>query len=190
MGFITKFILLGVLVGIVALVITEREQKKKGIAIVSTSSDLESKGFVISKQVFAPGNIASLLVDNINNKWAIISPRTSRVDILDYSDLIEYELLEDGESLVKGRVGSAIVGGMLFGGIGALAGASRKKKIKSICNSMSVRIIVNNLDNPQYVIPIISSPTKTDSIIYQSAMSIAQEFTSLLALIKARAETL
>ena len=29
---------------------------------------------------------------------------------------------------------------------------------------------------------------ETDSIIYQSAMSIAQEFTSLLALIKARAE--
>ena len=189
MGFIMKFILLGVVIGIVAIIITGREQKKKGRAIASTSLDLESKGFVISKQVFAPGNVASLLIDNTNNKWAIVNSRTSNVDAMDYADLIEYELLEDDERLVKGRVGSAIVGGMLFGGIGALAGASRKKKIKSICNSMSVRIIVNNLDNPQYVIPIISSQTKTDSIIYQSAMSIAQEFTSLLALIKARAET-
>lgn len=190
MGFIMKIIVLGVLVGIVVIIITDREQKKKGSAIASTSLDLENKGFIISKQVFAPGNALSLLVDNTNNKWAIVSPHTPHVDILDYSDLIEYELLEDGDSLVKGRVGSAVVGGVLFGGIGALAGASRKKKVKSVCNSMSVRIVVNNLDNPQYVIPIISSQVKTDSILYQSAMTIAQEFTSLLALIKARAETL
>lgn len=189
MGFITKYLLLVALAGIIAIIITDRSQKKKRRSMASTSSGLESRGFIISKQIFAPGNALSLVADNINNKWAIISPRTSRVDILDYSDLIEYELLEDGESLVKGRVGSAIVGGMLFGGIGALAGASRKKKVKAMCNSMSVRIIVNNLDNPQYVIPIISSQTKTDSIIYQSAMATAQEFTSLLALIKARAET-
>jgi hypothetical protein len=181
--FIPAFI---IAMAIVAFVVIS-EQKKNKQNLTAATSDVQNNGFTISRQVSNPDNNFSLLIDNTHSKWAIT--RGSDHAIFDYSDLIEYELLEDGESLVKGRVGSAIIGGMLFGGIGAVAGASRSKKVKSLCSSMSVRIIVNNPYCPQYIIPIISSQIKTDGLIYNTAKANAQDFTALLALIKAKAET-
>lgn len=177
------------IIGIALIVIiTIANQRKKGTTINSLALDIRNKGFNVTKQVTDSNNNFSILVDDTNNKWAVLNSRTHSADIYDYRDLIEYEVLEDGDSIVKGRVGSAIVGGVLFGGIGAVAGASRKKKIKANCNSMSVRILTNDFNRPQYVIQLLSGQTKTDSIIYQGAKAKAQEITSLLAIVKARAE--
>lgn len=179
------FPLIGLVIMAIAMIANHH---KRGNAINSLTLNLEAKGFKITKQVTDPDNKFSLLVDDINHKWAILNSHTQTADIYNYKDLIEYEVLEDGDSIVKGRVGSVIVGGLLLGGIGAIAGASRKKKVKSICNSMSVRILTNNFNHSQYVIPLISGQTKTNSIIYQGAQEKAQEISSVLAIIKARAE--
>jgi hypothetical protein len=34
--------------------------------------------------------------------------------IYNYSDIVDFELLEDGESITKGGLGRAITGGLLF----------------------------------------------------------------------------
>ncbi|EPZ54444.1 hypothetical protein H477_3583 [[Clostridium] sordellii ATCC 9714] len=39
-----------------------------------------------------------------------------------YKDIIEFELLEDGESITKGGLGRAVAGGVLLGGVGAIVG--------------------------------------------------------------------
>ena len=45
-----------------------------------------------------------------------------------YSDIVGVELLENEVVVKKGGVGRAIVGGLLFGGVGAIVGATNVKK--------------------------------------------------------------
>lgn len=149
---------------------------------------LVQNGFCVSTQVTDGNNNYSLLVDDTNQKWAIIDAGLGKSAVYSYSDLIEYEILENGNSIVKGRVGSVIAGGLLFGGLGALAGASRSKKVKNTCSSLIVNIVVNNLEAPRICINLISLETETNSIVYQVAVSKAKEFSSVLSIIKAKAE--
>lgn len=55
---------------------------------------------------------------------------TSVVKVCSFQDVNDFELKEDGETVISGKLGSALVGGVLLGGIGAIAGASGKKKNK------------------------------------------------------------
>ena len=101
-----------------------------------------------------------------------------------YDDIIDFELLEDGSSIVKGGVGRAIVGGVLFGGVGAIVGgATGKKKAKQICTSLSIKITINNMAHPVEYIKIITTETPKSSFVYKSSYQVAQEIISLLQLI-------
>lgn len=173
---------------VIGVAVSLSNQKARGETISATKSYLEQEGFSISKQVTDTENNYSLLVDDTNQQWAIIAARNGTHTIYHYSDLIEYEILEDGNSVVKGRVGSVIVGGLLFGGLGALAGGARSKKVKNTCKSMVVCIVVNNLEMPQINIPLISTETKTGSLIHNLATTKAKEIASVLAIIKSKAE--
>lgn len=179
-------LILGVI--IVAVAVSLHNQSERGKNITTISSDIEKNGFVVSKKINDTENNYALLVDDNNKKWAIVNAKTSTFKIFEYSELVEYEIFEDGDSVVKGRVGSTIVGGALFGGLGALAGASRSKKVKKTCKSMQVRIIVNDIKLPQYNITLVKTETKKDSFIYKAAQTKAQEFASVLAIIKSNAE--
>ena len=55
---------------------------------------------------------------------------TSVVKVCSFQDVNDFEIKEDGETAISGKLGSALVGGVLLGVIGAIAGASEKSKIK------------------------------------------------------------
>ena len=59
-----------------------------------------------------------------DNAKKILFPKTllTKARIYNYSDLLGYEILEDGNTVTKGGLGSAVVGGALFGGIGSVVG--------------------------------------------------------------------
>ncbi|QOR35067.1 zinc ribbon domain-containing protein [Clostridium sp. 'deep sea'] len=104
--------------------------------------------------------------------------------IYNFSDIVEFELMEDGDSVVKGGLGRAIVGGVLFAGVGAVVGAATgKKKVKKIVNSLKVKITVNDLNNPTIYIKLLAGKTKTTSILYKNAYNIAQDIISTLSVI-------
>lgn len=77
-------------------------------------------------------------IDETQMKWLIpdgLFGGKKNPEIYNYSDIVDFELLEDGEFIVKGRLGRAVVGGVLFGGIGAVVGGvTGGKKSKSIRN--------------------------------------------------------
>ena len=101
-----------------------------------------------------------------------------------YDDVVDFELLEDGNSVIKGGIGSAIVGGALFGGVGAVVGSTAgKKKIKQTCTNLTVKITVNNMAAPVEYIKLITSTTNKRSMVYRGAYQDAQEIISLLQLI-------
>ena len=184
---VITFIIIIVL-GIVISVVSAKKRNARGQNIASAKDSLIQTGFCVSKQVTDAGNNRSLLVDDTNQEWAVIIARSGWTAVFDYSDLIAYEIVEDGDVIVQGRVGSAIVGGILFGGLGAIAGASRSKKVKKTCSSMYVKIVVNSLKTPQIHIPLITSETETNSYNYSIATKKAQEFAAVLSIIKSRAE--
>lgn len=104
--------------------------------------------------------------------------------IYKYEDIVDFELLEDGSSITKGGLGRAVAGGLLFGGIGAIVGGvTGGKKSKTICNSLKIKITVNNMTNPTVYISLINTKTKTDSFTYKTFFNSAQECLSTLQLI-------
>lgn len=120
--------------------------------------------------------------DDKLQKWLVPSGifKTNKKSIVyNYSDIVDFELLEDGESISSGGLGRA-----LFGGVGAVVGGvTGKKSTKGICNSMKIKITVNDMNNPVVYVDLISSATKKGSMIYKACHNSAQECLSILQLI-------
>lgn len=113
------------------------------------------------------------------------------VECFPFSYLVNFELNEDGETITKGGLGSAVVGGALFGGVGAVVGGiAGKKKNKAIVNSMYVRISLNDKWVKNTQINLISTETKKDGLLYNSSKAIADKIISSLELITNQQEAI
>ena len=114
---------------------------------------LREKNFNIEKRV---GLAATLYVDNTQKLWAV-NEWNNRTDIkiYKYSDLIDFELIEDNESLMKGGFGKALVGGAIGGTKGAIIGSAGSRQIKQNATLLEIKIRTNDFENPQYSIQFI-----------------------------------
>lgn len=151
------------------------EDIKKAVNIYNEKlkehSDLLSE-FEATKKV---GNYIS--IDETKRQFCI------KKNIYNFSDILNFELIEDGETLSKGGLGSAAIGGALFGGVGAVVGSmTGTKKTKSICSKLQIKITLRNIENPVIYINLIFADTRKDGILYKSVYSDAQEILSLLQL--------
>lgn len=127
------------------------------------------------------------VLDKNARLWAIgksMFPSCKNAFSYSYDDIVDFVLLEDGNSIIKGGIGSANVGVALFGGVGAVVGsATGKKKVKQTCTNLMVKGPVNNMESPVEYIKLISSTTSKSSMIYCGAYQDAQKIISLLQLI-------
>lgn len=105
-------------------------------------------------------------------------------------DICDYELIEDGDTITKGGIGSALAGGLLFGGVGAVVGGiTGSKKTKSTVTKLQIKIKVNDMNNPNVYVNLITTEFKKSSLTYQSASASAQEILSVLSLLYSNKET-
>ena len=162
----------------------EDKLNKKTNKIAST---FQTKGF----SNFIKVNNKILFINDSLNKWAIYSLDNDKIDVFDYIELVEYSIYKDNQSMVTGTVGESIVGGLLFGGLGALAGSSAPRNIVEKSKSLTVKITVNRLDNPLIYLsiyhfnkPVQLLPMQKDEYNYQ-----ADKINSYLLYIKKNAET-
>lgn len=125
-------------------------------------------------------------IDEIAKKWTIpdnfITGATKKAIIYNYSDVINYELIEDGNNIAKGGLGRAITGGILFGGVGAIVGGMTGGR-KTTCSKLEIVITLRNTSNPIRRIPFINTSTKKDSLSYMKLSQEAQEIASFLQII-------
>lgn len=124
--------------------------------------------------------------DDNRKEWLVsLGLLGKKKKIYKYSDIVDFELLEDGESIIKkGGVGRAVAGGLLFGGVGAVVGGvTGKQKTKSLCESLKIKITINDINNPVVYVKFITVETKKDSLTYTSAYKAAQMCLSTLKLI-------
>jgi len=126
-------------------------------------------------------------INEHSRQWAVgkgLIPSLKNATPYSYDDIVDFELIEDGTSISKGGLGRAAVGGLLFGGVGAIVGGvTGGKKAKQKCTSLMVKITVNNLSAPTEYIKLITTPTDKSSFTYKAAFQSAQEIVSLLQLI-------
>lgn len=105
-------------------------------------------------------------------------------NVYSFENITGFELLEDGETITKGGLGSAIAGGVLFGGTGAIVGSIvGKKKTKKIIENLQIKLTLKTISEPVAYINLINVKTKTNSIGYERAYAEAQEILSILAII-------
>lgn len=127
-----------------------------------------------------------LSVDDINKKWCVPHSKESKA-VYDYSDLLDYELVEDGNTVTSGSLGRAIAGGLAFGGIGAVVGGMSGKQ-KPTCNKLQIRMTVKDMKHPTLYINLLDFEVKKESEIYKSCIKDAQEIVSILMIIKSNNE--
>lgn len=122
-------------------------------------------------------------IDENNRLWK--TPCFSPSLIFSYDDIISYELLQDGEAVTKGGLGSAIVGGAVFGGVGAIVGSNvGSKKTKQEISEYRIKIVTKNICFPEiYINFLTTGKVKSNSILYKSYTGYAQHILSLLGII-------
>ncbi len=156
---------------------------KRTIHVCDVQKQLNNDGFHIDKTVNSTDERFSISIDTTNQKWCFFDAETDYPQIMDYNDLLNFEIVEDGESVIQGRSGSVLVGSALLGGVGALAGASRSKKISNTCTNLSIKLIVNDVQKPLISFPLISETVKKSSECYEKSYKNATEFEAILQII-------
>ncbi len=117
-----------------------------------------------------------LKIDETTKQWYIPVKKSKVPVIHKYEDVVNFELLEDGNSVASGGLGRAAVGGALLGGFGAVVGASTgKKKSKKTVTKLQLKITLNDLSNPVEEINFITSEFKKDGFLYKTIESSAQK---------------
>ena len=114
-----------------------------------------------------------LYVDDVNKKIAIWNQ--DQAEIFKYQDLNGYELVENGTSILQGRMGSAIIGGLAFGVAGAIVGSAMSRESSSMCESLTMNIMINNLNSSIKKITFLDKKCPKDSDMYRVAKNSAEE---------------
>lgn len=117
--------------------------------------------FLISKKIsilasdgYAVREVGKFLIDNTNKKF-IYKKGKVYSKTFNFSDIISYEVYENGKSQVQGRAGAAFIGGAFFGLAGAVVGSSMSRNISEKCNQLKLIIRLNDFECPQIVITYV-----------------------------------
>lgn len=126
----------------------------------------------------------SFKIDTNSKKIAICQKNLGyKIDFFNYTDIIECEIIEDSNVIMKGGIGRAVTGGILAGGVGAIVGANTRSS-KNVIFNLSIRIITNDVMNSLYVFELINTEMPKDSVQYKNAMSFANNVYSTILAIK------
>lgn len=138
----------------------------------------ENKDFLIDKYInlYDASHLSSarLLIDTKHKQFTYAVGKKYS-DIIKFKDVLSYEIYEDGNSVVKGSAGRALIGGAFFGVTGALVGSSGKREISNYCQSLKLLIRINNIDQPLLEISFISGKTEKDGFTYKKCLNSLQQ---------------
>ena len=148
---------------------------------------LVDSNFIISKviEIKTIGfSSMKLYIDNQNKRF-IYKEWNDYSKSYKFSDLINYEVYENGKSRVQGSAGSALIGGAFFGLPGLIVGSSMGRNIHEKSNQLKLIMRLNDFECPQIVITYIDdvevdkNDTKYSAII-ENLQSVCSMFEYML----------
>lgn len=109
-------------------------------------------------------------------RWAVRPTLT-----IPFDAIAGVELLENGGQVSNGGVGSAVAGGVLFGGVGAVAGAMMGgRRTTGMTDTLALQVRTHDPDWPIVVVTYLNKAAKTSSNRYRRAWARAQETLALV----------
>lgn len=113
-------------------------------------------------------------IDDKNEKVSFLYPKSGKITTIEYSKIVGLEVKVDDTS--TNGIGRAVVGGLLFGTAGAVAGALTGKKIIS---DMKIVIYLNSVDSPLITLHLIQNKSvRTSSDEYKKQEAFANHMTA------------
>lgn len=110
--------------------------------------------------------------------------------LIDYKDIVESHLIENGDTITKtsrtSQIGGMLVGGALLGAGGAIIGGlSGKKNSSTVIKSLELKIIVDDLNNPVITIPLkdVDDELTKNSPIFKELYDKGYEIHKIISLI-------
>ena len=165
-------------VGVIAMaavnISMEKQEKEK-----SSNVFKNLKNFKISMKPLITKE-SSIAIDKTNKQLCLVTNNNAK--IFNFSDLIMSELIINNEVKSTSKVGRAIVGGILLGGVGAIVGATTgkdKEKVKSII----LKLTFNNLSNSTYKMNFLDMEVKKDGFLYNDAIKQAEKWENMMNVI-------
>ncbi len=119
-------------------------------------------------------------VDEQNKMWKI----SDSAIIFTYGEIVDFNLIENGESVSKGSLSGALVGGVLFGGAGAIVGSGMNTKNKKEISQYMIKIVTRNVVAPEATIDFQTGKIKANGMLYNSYAKIAQSIMAQLTIMK------
>ena len=117
------------------------------------------------------------VVDENNKKIVFINANINniRVKTIFFNEIQGIDISEDGTSVfnksTSSAVGRAVVGGLLFGGVGAIVGGvTGKSKEKKTLNSYKVTIQLSDINNPTHEIEFVTDPIESGTTVGDEMM--------------------
>lgn len=154
----------------------------EGLELLKQANVVSDSSFVLDKSIdiISTGwSTSKILIDNQNKKF-IYQKGKKYSKTYSFSDLINYEVYENGKSQVQGRAGSALIGGAFFGLGGAIVGASRSRSINEKCNQLKLILRVNDFNCPEIVITYVNNvDIDKNSSLYNNIKSNLQSVCSM-----------
>lgn len=98
-----------------------------------------------------------------------------------FDSLVSFELIEDGETITKGGLGTAVLGAMTFGSAGAIVGSVvGGKKSNGVCSQLEIKVVLDNMEKPVDYIVLLKKSTPRKSMTYKALKKQAFECLALL----------
>lgn len=137
---------------------------------------IEESGYKITDE------LGDLKVDKNNSVWWVKN-YFGEPKIRNFNEVIDYELVVNDNTVKgKGAFSRAVAGGLLFGGVGAVAGASTAKRV-TVVTALYINVYLK--DGTLERINFINTATKTDSFTYNTMKDCAEKasalFTAMIA---------
>jgi hypothetical protein len=178
MGFGTIIIL--IIVAGVAIAIAQLITQSKAREAMSTA--MSTSGFRAHQQ-FMSADARTGLGINSFEATACLTVAGGAPRLIRFQDLLEVEIQEDGQTITKtqntSQVGRALVGGVLLGPVGALAGALTAKK-SSIAKTrrIDLRLVIADATSPVHTLNFLDHPNGVEksSLTYRQAREKAEHW--------------
>lgn len=186
----------------IPVALTMKETYSNVENIFNSKKQIENNMFSPNKRVFKTflGNDTQHVILSVDKENELVNipiwiPSFGDGEFYDnihkFSEIVDFEYLENGVSLGdQNSIIRAGVGGILFGGIGAIVGAGTgKKKTEELIKQMQIKVIFNNIDTPECYIDFLGfqkNGAKKTSREYKGAFAKAQECLSILSIIVKR----
>ena len=191
------FVILFIIIMYINSEVAKRKEKHQNY-VYSENSKL--KDIKVTQRIGTYPNESRIIIDEEKNKFSTIGYSQGEkipTKIYDYKDLLEVEILEDGDTTTKtsrgSQLGGMLIGGLALGGVGAvIGGLSGKKKQIDTVRQIDLKLIINDMKSPIFVLNVFKFDTgigfEKTSATYIKHKKQAQKWYGLLKVIIKKAD--